>query len=152
MREVLEKLDAQEKLQRKELEKKAPEKLPKAMGSLTWVLLLLEVCDWTRFKNRRQVGANTGLCPGIEQSGTKMRQGSINRHGNRRIRVLLIELVWRLARWQPQYPPVMKLAEGVARGAARRKLAVAAARRLTIDIWRLSTGQTTPEKIGLVMD
>ena len=40
------------------------------------------------------------------------------------------ELVWRLARWQPDYPPVKALVAGIARGAARRKCAVAAARRL----------------------
>ena len=150
-REVILKLDEQETKQRKTLEKKAPAGLPLAMGALTWMLLFLEACDWNRFENRRQVGANTGLCPGIEQSGTKTKHGSINRHGNRRMRVLLIELVWRLVRWQPQYPPVRKLAEGVARGAARRKLAVAAARRLAIDIWRLATGRAIPEKLGLVM-
>jgi transposase len=151
LRKVLATLDEQEREQRKQLEKKAPAKLPLAMGALTWVTLLLEAREWHRFKNRRQVGANTGLCPGIEQSGTKMKQGSINRHGNRRMRVLLIELVWRLVRWQPGYPPVRALLGGVARGAARRKLAVAAARRLAIDIWRISTGRTTPEKLGLVM-
>jgi len=151
MREAILKLDELETKCRKALEKKAPANLPLAMGALTWVLLLLEACEWKRFENRRQVGANTGLCPGIEQSGTKMKQGSINRHGNRRMRVLLIELVWRLVRWQPNYPPVRHLVEGVARGAARRKLAVAAARRLAIDIWRLSTGRATPEKLGLVM-
>jgi transposase len=150
-RKVILVLDKQEREQRKQLEAKAPAKLPLAMGALTWVLLLLEACDWSRFQNRRQVGANTGLCPGIEQSGTKTRQGSINRHGNRRMRVLLIELVWRLVRWQPNYPPVRQLVEGTQRGAARRKLAVAAARRLAVDIWRLSTGRTTPEKLGLVM-
>jgi transposase len=151
MRKVLATLDEQEKAQRKQLEQKAPAKLPLAMGALTWVQLLLEACDWNRFQNRRQVGANTGLGPGIEQSGAKMKQGGINRHGNRRMRVLLIELVWRLVRWQPDYPPIKALVEGVVRGAARRKLAVAAARRLAIDIWRLSTGRTTPDKLGLVM-
>ena len=150
MREVILKLDEQETQRRRALEKQSPAKLPLGLGALTWVVLQLEACDWHRFKNRRQVGANTGLCPGIEQSGTKLKQGSINRHGNRRMRVLLIELVWRLVRWQPNYRPVRKLAAGVARGAARRKLAVAAARQVAIDIWRLSTGRTTPEKLGLV--
>jgi transposase len=151
MREEIKHLDEQEQTMRKALEKQAPKNLPLAFGALTWVQLLLEACDWKRFNNRRQVGANTGLCPGIEQSGTKMKQGSINRHGNRRMRVLLIELVWRLVRWQPDYAPVRQLVEGVARGAARRKLAVAAARRLAVDIWRLSTGRTTPEKLKLVV-
>lgn len=67
------------------------------------------------------------------------------------MRALLIELVWRLARWQPDYPPVKALVAGLARGAARRKCAVAAARRLAVDLWRLATQQTTPEKLHLTV-
>jgi transposase len=151
MREVLLPLDAQEKARRSELEAAAPKALPKSVGALTWVLLLREVCDWHRFKNRREVGSYTGLCPGGYQSGLTRRDGHINRHGNPRIRHLLIELVWRLVRYQPDYPPVRALVAGTAKGAARRKLAVAAARRLAIDLWRLATGQTTPEKLHLIV-
>ena len=151
MRTVIEKLDTHEKGRRSELESSAPKSLPKAVGALTWVLLLREICDWGRFKNRRQVASYTGLCPGGYQSGTTQRDGHINRHGNPRVRHLLIELVWRLVRWQPDYPPVRKLVEGTARGAARRKLAVAAARRLSVDLWRLATGQTTAERLHLIV-
>ena len=151
MRTILECLDTQERARRAELEAAAPKSLPKAVGALTWVLLAREICDWRRFKNRRQVASYTGLCPGVHQSGTTQRDGHINRHGNPRVRHLLIELVWRLVRWQPDYPPVRKLVEGVVRGAARRKLAVAAARRLAVDLWRLATEQTTPEKLHLLV-
>lgn len=142
---------AQEKALRQRLEADAPKRLPKAIGALTWVLLTREICDWRRFQNRRQVSSFTGLCPGVHQSGGRRRDGSINRYGNPRVRALLIELVWRLARWQPNYPPVRALVSGIARGAARRKCAVAAARRLAVDLWRLATGQTTPEKLQLIM-
>ena len=151
MRKLLESIDEEEKAGRKQLENQAPEELPKGVGQLSWVLLEREVCDWARFGNRGQVASYTGLCPGVHQSGSSCRHGSINRHGNPRMRRVLIEMVWRLARWQPDYPPVAKLVEGVIRGAARRKIAVAAARRLAIDLWRLATGQTTPEKIGLIL-
>ena len=151
MRTVLLQVDAQEKARRETLEEAAPKKLPKAVGALTWVLLWREICDGGRFKNRRQVSSYTGLCPGVHQSGGRKRDGSINRYGNPRVRALLIELVWRLARWQPDYPPVRALVAGVARGAARRKCAVAAARRLAVDLWRLATGQTTPEKLKLIV-
>jgi len=149
MRTILLQLDAQEKQRREQLEKQAPEVLPKAIGALTWVLLAREVRDWHRFKNRRQVSSYTGLCPGVHQSGPRRQDGSINRCGNPRIRHLLIELIWRLVRWQPDYPPVRALVAAVARGAARRKCAVAAARRLAVDLWRLATGQTTPQKLKL---
>ena len=150
LRALLLKADELEKTLRKELEadaKDAPR--PKAIGPLSCVLLSRELCDWTRFKNRRQVAGYTGLCPGVDQSGVHHRDGSINRCGNPRVRALLVEAVWRMSIWQPDYPPVRKLVEGVARGAARRKLAVAAARRLAIDLWRLATGQTTLEKLHL---
>ena len=151
MRTIITTLDAQERARRAELEAAAPADLPKAVGALTWVLLVREICDWQRFTNRRQVASYTGLCPGIYQSGRTRRDGSINRHGNPCVRHLLIEMVWRLVRWQPDYPPVRQLVAGVARGAARRKLAVAAARRLAIDLWRLATGQTTAEKLKLIV-
>ena len=151
MRGVLLPIDTAEKARRKTLEAAAPANLPKAIGSLTWVLLALKICDWARFKNRRQVSSYTGLCPGVQQSGGSKRDGCINRYGNPRVRALLIELVWRLVRWQPAYPPVKGLVAGIARGAARRKCAVAAARKLAVDLWRLATKQTTPEKLKLIV-
>ncbi|HEU4965984.1 MAG TPA: IS110 family transposase, partial [Candidatus Saccharimonadales bacterium] len=151
IRATIQQLDEEEKALRTKLEAEAPKALPKAIGALTWVLLSREVCNWTRFKNRRQVSSFSGLCPGVHQSGGRKRDGSINRYGNPRVRALLIELVWRLARWQPDYPPVRALVAGIARGAARRKCAVAAARRLAVDLWRLATAQTTPEKLKLVV-
>lgn len=151
VREVILKADELEAARRKELEASAPAQLPKAVGALTWVLLAREVRDWHRFKNRRQVSSYTGLCPSGYQSGTTKRDGSINRYGNPQVRALLIELVWRLARWQPDYPPVRQLVARIARGGARRKAAVAAARKLAVDLWRLATGQTTPEKLKLIV-
>jgi transposase len=151
MRTVLTLLDTQERARRAALEAAAPADLPKAVGALTWVLLGREICDWTRFTNRRQVASYTGLCPGIHQTGATVRHGAINRHGNPRVRHLLIELVWRLVRWQPDYPPVRVLVAGVVRGAARRKLAAAAARRLAVDLWRLATGKTTAQKLHLIV-
>jgi transposase len=143
-------LDARERRLRTELEEEAPKDLPKGVGALTWVVLAREILDWNRFKNRRQVASYTGLCPGVHLSDGKGREGSINRCGNRAVRCALVELVWRLVRWQPAYPPVRKLIDRTAlSGRQRRKLATAAARRLAIDLWRLFTGQTTADKIGL---
>jgi transposase len=144
-------LDQRERTLRSELEQSAPKNLPKGIGALTWVVLAREILDWSRFKNRRQVASYTGLCPGVHLSAGKGKEGSINRCGNRAIRTALIELVWRLARWQPGYPPVQALVDKASLSPRRRrKHAAAAARRLAIDLWRLFTGQTTAEKIGLL--
>lgn len=121
---------------------------PKGVGALTWLTLLLEVLDWNRFKNRRQVASYTGLCPSEYTTGQTRKQGSIDRQGNPRVRHVLIEAVWRLLKWQPLYAPIRKLA--AATGRARRKLAVAAARRLAVDLWRIATGQADMHKLGLI--
>lgn len=143
-------LDQRERSLRSTLEAAAPKNLPRAVGALTWVILTREMLDWTRFKNRRQVASYTGLCPGVHLSDGKGREGSINRCGNRTVRTALLELVWRLARWQPNYPPVQALVDKATLSPRkRRKHAAAAARRLAIDLWRLFTGQTTADKLGL---
>jgi hypothetical protein len=66
------------------------------------------------------------------------------------VRYMLVEMVWRLLRWQPAYPPVQKLRQATSKR-GRRRLAVAAARRLAIDLWRLATKRATPETLGLQM-
>lgn len=121
---------------------------PRGIGALTWLTLLLEVLDWHRFKNRRQVASYTGLCPGEYSTGQTRRELSIDKHGNRRVRRALIEAAWRLAMWQPEYPPLQKLREAQG-GRARKRAIVTVARRLAIDLWRIATGQMTREKAGL---
>jgi transposase len=121
---------------------------PRGIGALTWLTLLLEVIEWGRFQNRRQVASYTGLCPGEHSTGGTRRELAIDKHGNRRVRRALIEAAWRLAMWQPDYPPLAKLraAQGPR---ARKRAIVAVARRLAIDLWRLATGQTTRAQVGL---
>jgi transposase len=124
--------------------------LPKGLGRLTAALLDGEVLDWHRFANRRQVGSYTGLCPSEYSTGGQRRQGSVTKHGNPRLRHALVEAVWRLLSWQPQYRPLAKVRAAVG-SRARKRAVVAAARRLAVDLWRLHTGQCTPEQLGLVL-
>jgi transposase len=152
-RPLLEVLDAQIAALTVELEKAAPEKLPSGLGRLTSVVIHREVCDWHRFKNRRQVSSYTGLCPGEYSSGAKRMPGAVTKHGNPRLRAALVELAWRLVRFQPQYPPVRKrltvLGKGAqATGAARKQAIVAVARQLAVDLWRLHTGQCSAVQLG----
>ena len=101
-------LDEQVRALTIELEKAAPAALPKGMGALSSVVISREICDWQRFKNRRQVSSYTGLCPGEYSWGTKRITGSITKHGNGRLRAALVELAWRMVRYQPQYHAVQK--------------------------------------------
>src|ERR1700674_4840962 len=96
----------------------------------------------------------TGLCSGEYSSGQTRLQTCVTKHGNPRLRAALVELAWRLVRFQPQYKPVIKwrnvLAKGaLATGAARKKAIVAVARQLAVDLWRIRTGRLRPEQLGL---
>lgn len=130
------------------VEREAAPRVPKGVGLLTGGLIEREVLDWTRFTSRRAVASYTGLCPSEHSTGLTRRQGAITKHGNPRLRHLLVEAVWRLERWQPDYPPVRRLKAALGTR-ARKRAAVAAARRLAIDLWRIHTGQCPAEKLGL---
>jgi len=140
--------DAKERQVRRELEKMVSIELPIGVGALSWITLQLEVRGWDRFQNRRQIASYTGLCPGIHNSNGRGREGRINRCGNSVVRYTLIEMVWRMTRWQPDYPPIKKLRTVVSKR-GKRRLVVAAARRLAIDLWRWATGRATAQELGL---
>jgi transposase len=127
---------------------------PRGLGLMTSVVIDREIGNWRRFTNRRQVGSYTGLCPGEYSSGKTRVQSCVTKHGNPRLRAALVELAWRLVRFQPEYKPVVKwrrvLAKGaLATGAARKKAIVAVARQLAVDLWRIRTGRLNPEQLGL---
>lgn len=137
-----------------QLEAAAPADLPRGFGKLTHEVTTREVCDWSRFRNRRQISSYTGLCPGEYSSGGRRMPGAVTKHGNPRLRAALVECAWRLVRFQPQYPPVKKrmslLAKGAkATGAARKKAIVAVARQLAVDLWRIHTGRCSAAQLGL---
>jgi transposase len=126
---------------------------PLGVGALTLELLTREVGDWGRFRNRRQVASYTGLCPSEHSSGPTRRQGAITRHGNPRVRHLLIEAVWRLLKFQPNYRAIVKwrpafLEPHLSRG-RKKKIIVALARQLAVDLWRLATGRVDAATLGL---
>lgn len=128
------------------------ENLPKGLGRLTLSLLDGEVCDWQRFKHRKAPGSYTGCCPSEHSSGPHQRQGSIDRHGNKHVRHLLVETVWRLLRYQPLWHARTKLIQRMTTGTAlRKKTVVALARQLAVDLWRWRTGRCSLADLGLLV-
>jgi len=126
----------------------------RGFGALSSVVIDREIGNWTRFNNRRQVGSYTGLCPGEYSSGNTRLQSCVTKHGNPRLRAALVETAWRLVRFQPNYKPVRKWRQTLAKGAlatkaARKKTIVAVARQLAVDLWRIRTGRVTAEQMGL---
>jgi transposase len=123
-------------------------------GELTHVLLKRELLNMERFKNTRQVGNYFGLCPSESSSGERRRLGPITKHGNPRLRRLMVEMAWRIVRWQPRYValqrwgPVLQ-GDKNSSAAARKKAIVAVARRLAIDLWRIAIGRKQAQELGL---
>jgi transposase len=128
---------------------------PKGVGALSLTQMDREIFDYNRFKNRHNVGCFGGLCPSEHSTGepSKQRLGSITKVGSPRIRVLLVEMAWRMVLFQPNYKPIKRW-YGVLTGtnkALKRKAIVAVSRQLFVDIWRMRTGRITAQELGLVM-
>jgi transposase len=95
------------------------------------------------FQSSRKVGGFLGLDGSPMRSGQMAREQGISKRGNPQLRALFIQLSHRWVRHQPDSALTRwYLARlGVAKGAQKRKLIVALARKLAIALWRyLETG------------
>jgi transposase len=153
LRRLIEAVERELKAQTKALTEAAPEGLPLGLGELTYEILEREVVDWIRFGNRRQVASYTGMCPREDSSGERRFQGSINKHGNPRVRSALVEASWRLMQFQPAYKPVAKwlpvLTHPKTTRSKRKQIAVAIGRQFSVDWWRVRTGRCQATDLGL---
>jgi len=139
----------------KQVEALAPKERPKGLGPLTLGMLIAELCDWSRFNNRKQIGSYTGLCGGVSSSGLSHCDLSITKAGNARLRWSLVELAWRMVFFQPQSKAVQRwkhiLLNPKAAARQKKRAIVALARQLAVDLWRWQTGRITPQQLGWVM-
>jgi len=139
----------------KELRVAAPKGLPVGLGSLTYTQIEREVLEWTRFTNRKQPGSFAGLCGGVSGSGEQHSDLSITKHGNPRLRTMLLEWAWRMVVFQPQCQAVQRwkavLLDGRSHARRRKQAITALARQLMVDLWRWRTGRATAEKLGWIM-
>ena len=139
-----------------QLQNAATEEPPRGLGKMTSVIIDREIGNWHRFNNRRQIASYTGLCPGEYSSGHTRVQSCVTKHGNPRLRAALVELAWRMVRFQPRYRAVRKWKERLRKGQLttgpkRKKAIVALARQLAVDLWRVRTGRLRQQQLGLVI-
>ena len=148
-------LHEQVRVQGEHIESASQVPRPKGMGALSEQIIEREVGNWNRFKNRRQISSYLGLCPSENSSGPRQHQGGVTKCGNPRLRWALCELAWRLLKFQPGYRLCRKwraqIIDPRTLGGRKKQLIVALARGFGVDWWRIRTGQTTPDKLGLVM-
>lgn len=153
LRRLIQAIEQELKTLSQVLQDAAPKDLPMGLGKLTYEILEREVGDWSRFDNRRQVASYTGMCPREDSSAERRFQGSINKHGNPRVRTALVEASWRLVQYQPTYKPVAKwlpqLANTKTTGSKRKQIIVAIGRQFSVDWWRVRTGRCQAADLGL---
>jgi transposase len=102
-------------------------------------------------RDRRAVARYAGLTGAPDESGAKRREKGLAKVGNARVRRGMLQLAWRFLRFQPE----SNLAHWYgartadARGATRKTMIVALARKLLIGLWRLVTAGVVLQ--GVVM-
>jgi len=116
--------------------------LLKSIANETATTLTREVF-YRHFDNRCQVGAFVGFDGSPWRSGQMNREQGISKRGNRRVRALLVEAAQRWVRQQPDSALSQWFLSrvGATKGAHKRKMIVALARKLAVALWRyLETG------------
>jgi transposase len=116
-----------------------------------WVLVR-EVFGWRQIKNRRQLGALTGLTPTPYSSGGSQREQGISKAGNGRVRWLMVELAWAWLRYQPESSLSIWFQKRFGSGNSRvHKLGIVAlARKLVVALWKYVEHGEVPEGAILV--
>lgn len=120
----------------------------RALGVNSSWLFVAEFFGWREFTNRRQVGGLAGLTPTPYQSGGSAREQGISKHGNARLRAMMIEIAWCWLRFQPQSQLSRWYWERFGRSGTKRMRRVgivALARKLLVALWRYLDQGVLPE-------
>jgi len=123
----------------------------KGVGVGSAWLWVMEFFAWRQFRNRRQVGALSGLTPTPYQSGADSREQGISKEGNAYVRSIAIQIAWGWLRYQPESKLTRWYQERFGHGSKRlRKIGIVAlARRLLIDCWYYLETGLVPEGVEL---
>jgi len=107
------------------------------IGVLTAMVLVTEMGDASRFKNRRELAAYWGLVPSSNESGeANDRKGHITRQGSGHVRRMLCQAVWAAVRTDGVIGA--KYRRIVERNPRKKKIAlVAMMRQMAIKAWHI---------------
>ena len=102
-------------------------------------------------RDRRAVARYAGLTGAPDESGTKRREQGLAKAGNARVRRGMIPLAWRFLRFQQNSALARWYQARTAdrRGATRKTMIVALARKLLIALWRFATSGEALEGVIL---
>jgi transposase len=115
-----------------------------------WVFVM-EFFGWRAFRNRKEVGALSGLTPTPYASGNTAYERGIAKAGNPHIRAMAIEIAWGWLRFQPESALTQWYQQRFGHGSSRlRRIGIVAlARKLLIALWRFVETGVLPDGAAL---
>jgi transposase len=123
----------------------------KGIGTNSAWVFVMEFFGWRAFRNRKEVGALSGLTPTPYASGTTAYERGIAKAGNAHIRAMAIEIAWGWLRFQPQSALTHWYQQRFGHGSSRlRRIGIVAlARKLLIALWRFVEMGVLPDGVAL---
>jgi len=119
-------------------------------GVVTGMTILAAIGDITRFETPKALASYSGLVPGLEQSGVKLRGKGITKEGRKELRWVMVEVAWRAVKADPHWK---KYFEELKRRMHKNQAIVAIARHLLTMVWYVMTrhepySHYSPERIA----
>ena len=119
-------------------------------GVVTGMTILAAIGDITRFETPKALASYSGLVPGLEQSGVKLRGKGITKEGRKELRWVMVEVAWRAVKADPHWK---KYFETLQKRMHKNQAIVAIARHLLTMVWYVLTrhepySHYSPERIA----
>ncbi len=120
------------------------------VGIETADMLVQEVLS-RNLRDRRAVARYGGLTGSPDESGARRREKGLARAGNARVRRGMIQLAWRFLMFQKDSALAQwyRARTADARGATRKTMIIALARKLLVALWQLVTTGEVPQGVVL---
>ena len=120
------------------------------VGIETADMLVHEVLS-RNLRDRRAVARYAGLTGSPDESGGRRRERGLAKTGNARVRRGMIQLAWRFLRFQKDSALAQwyNSRTADARGATRKTMIVALARKLLVALWRFVTTGVVMEGVAV---
>ena len=109
-------------------------------GVVTGMTVLAAIGDIARFDTPKRLAGYSGLVPGVEQSGMKLRGKGITKEGRRELRWAMVEVAQRAVKADPHWKRLFSSLEGRMH---RNQAIVAIARHLLTVVWSVLTRKTS---------
>src|SRR6516225_2453344 len=118
------------------------------IGVETADMLVHEILS-RNLRDRKAVARYAGLTGSPDESGARRREKGLARAGNARVRRGMIQLAWRFLMFQSALAQWYRRQTTDGRGATRKTMIVALARKLLVALWQLVTTGEVPEGVVL---